>query len=168
MIVLGLNCFHGDSSAALIRDGELVAAAEEERFRRVKHWAGFPSHAITFCLAEAGITLSDVDHVAINQDSRANLVGKLYYILGQRPDPSLVLDRWKNRRARVNIQKLLRQNVSCGVFDGPVHAVEHHAAHLSSAFHVSPFERAVVVSLDGFGDFASAAWGVGEGNTIRV
>jgi carbamoyltransferase len=65
MIVLGLNCFHGGSSAALIRDGELVAAAEEERFRRVRHWAGFPSQSITFCLAEAGITLSDVDHVAV-------------------------------------------------------------------------------------------------------
>ena len=168
MIILGLNCFHGDSSAALIRDGKLVAAAEEERFRRVKHWAGFPSQAITFCLAEAGITLSDVDHVAINQDSRANLVGKLHYILAQRPDPRLVWSRWKNRRARVNVASLLGQSVPGGAFDGPVHAVEHHAAHLSSAFHVSPFERAVVVSVDGFGDFASAAWGVGEGATIRV
>ena len=168
MIILGLNCFHGDSSAALIRDGELVAAAEEERFRRVKHWAGFPSQAIAFCLAEAGITLSDVDHVAINQDSRANFVGKLHYILAQRPDPRLVWSRWKNRRARVNVASLLGQSVPGGAFDGPVHAVEHHAAHLSSAFHVSPFERAVVVSVDGFGDFASAAWGVGEGTTIRV
>src|SRR5215831_15514003 len=168
MIVIGLNCFHGDSSAALIRDGELIAAAEEERFRRIKHWAGFPSQAITFCLAKAGITLSDVDHVAINQDSRANLVGKLHYIVAQRPDPCLIWSRWKNRRARDNVAGLLRQRVAVGAFDGPVHAVEHHAAHLSSAFHVSPFERAVVVSLDGFGDFASAAWGVGEGTTIQV
>lgn len=168
MIVLGLNCFHGDLSAALIRDGELVAAAEEERFRRVKHWAGFPSQAITFCLGEAGVTMSDVDHVAINQDSRANLVGKLHYILAQRPDPRLVWSRWRNWRVRVNVASLLGQSVPDGVFDGPVHAVEHHAAHLSSAFHVSPFERAVVVSVDGFGDFASAAWGVGEGTTLRV
>src|SRR5262249_52262572 len=168
MIVIGLNCFHGDSSAALIRDGELIAAAEEERFRRIKHWAGFPSQAITFCLAKAGITLSDVDHVAINQDSRANLVGKLHYILAQRPDLRLMWSRWKNRQARDNVAGLLRQKVSVGAFDGPVHAVEHHAAHLSSAFHVSPFERAVVVSVDGFGDFASAAWGVGKGTAIRV
>src|SRR5215510_3346960 len=111
VIVLGLNCFHGDSSAALVRDGELVAAAEEERFRRVKHWAGFPSQAITFCLAEAGISLSEVDHIAINQDSRANLVGKLRYILAQRPDPRLVWSRWKNRRARVNIASLVGQSV---------------------------------------------------------
>src|SRR5262249_8065124 len=156
------------SSAALIRDGQLVAAAEEERFRRIKHWAGFPLQAITFCLAEGGITLSDIDHVAINQDSRANLVGKLHYVLAQRPDPRLMWNRWKNRRARVNVAGLFRQEVSSGAFDAPVHAVEHHVAHLSSAFHVSPFERAVVISLDGFGDFASAAWGIGEGITIRV
>src|SRR5262245_50397074 len=168
MIVLGLNCFHGDSSAALIRDGKLVAAAEEERFRRVKHWAGFPSQAITYCLEEAGITLSEVDHVAINQDSRANLVGKLHYILAHRPDPGFVWSRWKNRRARVNVVNLLRQSVPGSDFDGPVHSVEHHAAHLSSAFHVSPFEQAVVVSIDGFGDFSSGAWGVGAGTTIRV
>lgn len=168
MIVLGLNCFHGDSSAALIRDGKLVAAAEEERFRRVKHWAGFPSQAITFCLSQDGITLSDVDRVAINQNSRANLIGKLHYVLAQRPDLRLIWDRWRNRRARINVPALLRQTMSFGAFDGPVDAVEHHAAHLSSAFHVSPFERAVVVSVDGFGDFASAAWGVGEGTTIRI
>jgi carbamoyltransferase len=83
MIILGLNCFHGDSSAAIVRDGTLVAAAEEERFRRIKHWAGFPVQAIAYCLAEAGISLADVDHVAVNQDSRANLVGKLRYVLSQ-------------------------------------------------------------------------------------
>src|SRR5262249_13222841 len=77
-------------------------------------------------------------------------------------------NRWKNRRARVNVASLLGQSVPGGVFEKPVHAVEHHAAHLSSAFHVSPFECAVVVSVDGFGDFASAAWGVGEGIAIRV
>src|SRR5262249_50089895 len=168
MIVLGLNCFHGDSSAALVRDGELVAAAEEERFRRVKHWAGFPSQAIKFCLAEAGVKVSEVDHIAINQDSRANLVGKLHYILAMRPDPRLVWNRWKNRRARVDIARVVEQTVPSAAFDRPVHAVEHHVAHLSSAFHVSPFERAVVLSVDGFGDFASAAWGVGEGTMIRV
>ena len=81
MHILGLNAFHGDSSAALVRDGVLVAAAEEERFRRVKHWAGFPSQAIAYCLKEAGLRLGDIDHVAVNQDSRANLFRKLGYIL---------------------------------------------------------------------------------------
>src|ERR1700746_4049317 len=100
MIILGINAFHGDSSAALVRDGKLVAAAEEERFRRVKHWAGFPSQAIGYCLREAGITLSDVQHVAINQDSRANLFRKVAHLVTQRPDIGLIADRLKNRRAR--------------------------------------------------------------------
>jgi carbamoyltransferase len=167
MIILGLNCFHGDSSAAIVRDGTLVAAAEEERFRRIKHWAGFPAQAIAYCLAEAGISLADVDHVAVNQDSRANLVGKLRYVLSQRPDPALLWSRWRIRRARLSTISLL-QSFSGDSFKAPVHALEHHATHLSSAFHVSPFEKAVILSIDGFGDFASAAWGVGEGTTIRV
>ena len=74
MIILGLNAFHAGSSAALVQDGKLIATAEEERFRRIKHWAGFPSHAISYCLHEAGVQISDVEHVALNQDSRVNLM----------------------------------------------------------------------------------------------
>ena len=107
MIILGLNAFHGDSAAALVRDGALVAAAEEERFRRVKHWAGFPSQAIAYCLREAGVALADVQHVAVNQDSRANLLRKLAYLVSQRPDLGLMLNRLKNRRARGSISELL-------------------------------------------------------------
>ena len=84
--ILGINAFHGDSAACLIRDGEIVAAAEEERFRRIKHWAGFPSEAIRYCLAAAGIGLADVEHVAVNQDAKANLGKKLAYLLTKRPD----------------------------------------------------------------------------------
>src|ERR1700736_1805646 len=107
MIILGLNAFHGDSSACLVRDGQLVAAAEEERFRRIKHWAGLPTEAIAYCLREAGITMGDVDHIAVNQDSRANQLKKLAYVVGQRPDLGLVLGRLKNRRARSSIPELL-------------------------------------------------------------
>ena len=110
MIILGLNAFHGDSAVALVRDGELVAAAEEERFRRLKHWAGFPSKAIAYRLREAGLALSDVQHVAVNQNSRANFVRKLAYLLTQRPNLGLMLDRLKNRRARANISELMGAN----------------------------------------------------------
>ena len=96
-LILGINAFHGDSSACLIRNGVLIAAAEEERFRRIKHWAGFPSESIKYCLAEAGITLADVAHVAINQDSRANLGRKIFYTLTNLPSPALVLDRLRNK-----------------------------------------------------------------------
>jgi carbamoyltransferase len=168
MIILGLNAFHGDSSAALVRDGVLAAAAEEERFRRIKHWAGFPSQAIAYCLREAGVRLSDVDHVAINQNSRANLFRKLSYVLCKRPSLGVVADRLKNRRARRGIRELLAANFLTHSFVGEVHQIEHHLAHLSSAFHVSPFEVAVVMSVDGFGDFASAAWGTGSGKEISI
>src|SRR5215469_5011105 len=168
MIILGLNAFHGDSAAALVRDGELIAAAEEERFRRVKHWAGFPSKAIAYCLREAGVVLSDVQHVAVNQDSRANLLRKLAYLVTQRPKLGLMLNRLKNRRARGNISELMAASFSGQHLRGQVHQIEHHLAHLSSAFHVSPFEEAVVVSVDGFGDFSSAAWGVGNGKDVSI
>ena len=168
MIVLGLNAFHADSAAVLVRDGKLVAAAEEERFRRVKHWAGFPSRAITYCLREGGVTLSDVQHVAINQDSRANLLRKLTYSATQLPDFRLIVSRFKNRRARESIHDLFAANFPRECFQAEVHRIEHHVAHMSSAFHVSPFNEAVVVSVDGFGDFSSAAWGAGRGKDIAV
>lgn len=166
--ILGINAFHGDSSACLVRDGILVAAAEEERFRRIKHWAGFPSESIRYCLAEAGISLADVDHLAINQDSRASLGRKVWYTLTRRPDLGMVLDRLRNKRRRDSLETLIAQAFPGQAFRGQVHAVEHHLAHLSSAFHVSPFDEAVAVSVDGFGDFSSAAWGVGRGTDIRV
>lgn len=168
MIILGINAFHGDSSACLIQDGKIIAAAEEERFRRIKHWAGFPSMAIAYCLKEAGIDLSAVDHLAINQDSKANLGKKLAYTITKRPDLSFVLDRIRNKRERAGVAEHLAMAFPKSIFKGKVHAVEHHIAHLSSAFHVSPFQNAVVVSVDGFGDFASAAWGVGKGTDINV
>lgn len=168
MIVLGVNAYHGDASACLVRDGAIVAAAEEERFRRIKHWAGFPSEAIRYCLKEAGVGLRDLDHVAINQDSKANLLRKVVYTLSKRPDPSMVLDRVRNKRVRARVDQELERCFVGESFRGRVHEVEHHLAHLGSAFLVSPFDHAVAVSVDGFGDFASAAWGVGCGVSVRT
>jgi carbamoyltransferase len=168
VIILGVNAFHADSSAALVKDGVLVAAAEEERFRRIKHWAGFPSQSIAYCLREAGLRLGDVDHVAANMDDRAHRMRKIGYVLGCSPDIRLVLARLRNRRRRRQLPELLAETFPGDSFRGVFHNIEHHLAHLSSAFHVSPFEEAVVVSVDGFGDFASAAWGVGRKNDISI
>ena len=168
MIILGLNAFHADSSAALVRDGKLIAAAEEERFRRVKHWAGFPSNAIAYCLREAGVELSDVGHIAFNQDSRANLMRKIRYFLTVRPNLDLVVHKIRNRRARAALPVLLEQAFPGQSIRAVFHRVEHHLAHLSSAFHVCPFEQAAVASIDGFGDFSSAAWGTAAGNEITT
>ncbi|MBT5415865.1 MAG: carbamoyltransferase [Rhodospirillaceae bacterium] len=168
MIILGLNAYHADSAACLVRDGELIAAAEEERFRRIKHWAGFPSEAIRYCLEEAGIGLGAVDHVAINRDPKANFWPKIRYTLTKRPSPALVLARLRNRARWGGVAEELASAFPNQRFGGAVHEIEHHLAHLASAFLVSPFEEAAVVSVDGFGDFSSAAWGIGRGAEIAV
>src|SRR5258707_5037990 len=168
MIILGINAYHADSAAAVVRDGKLIAAAEEERFRRVKHWAGFPSQALAYCLDEAKLKLADVDHIALNQNNRANLVRKLIYLAAKRPSIGLVLKRLANRRKREGLTALLSKEFPHQKFRGKLHHVEHHLAHLSSAFHVSPFDAAAVVSVDVFGDFASAAWGMAQGSEIRI
>ncbi len=166
--VLGLNAYHGDSAACLLQDGHLVAAAEEERFRRIKHWAGFPSEAIRYCLAEAGISLSDVAHVAINRDPRANLWHKLGYTLLRRPSLRLVRRRLRDAREWSGIAEMLARSFPEQPFHGELHHVEHHLAHLASAFLASPFPEATVVSVDGFGDFSSAAWGIAHGDQVTV
>jgi carbamoyltransferase len=168
MVVLGLNAFHGDAAAALVRDGKLVAAAEEERFCRVKHWAGFPEQAIGYCLREAGLRLDDVEHVAINQDDKAQRWRKLAHLAMRPAAIGLAVDRLATRGKRRGVPDFLAEAFPGAAFRGRFHAVEHHLAHLSSAFHVSPFSEAAVVSVDGFGDFSSAAWGVGRGNDIAI
>ncbi len=168
MLILGLNAYHGDASACLVRDGTIVAAAEEERFRRIKHWAGFPSEAIRYCLDEAGASLSDVAHVAVNSDPRAHIGRRLRYAAFQRPDIRLVLDRIRNQAKRASIETELAAAFPGQPFRGQVHRIEHHLAHLASTFLVSPFREAVAVSIDGFGDFSSAAWGTGRGNQLAI
>ncbi len=168
MIVVGINAFHTDASAVLLRDGVLIAAVEEERLTRVKHWTGFPAQALHWCLRQAGASLADVDHIAINQDNWANLAGRLGYILSHRPRAALLVDRLRNRRARVSLPDLIGKAFPGEKFRGRIHTVEHHLAHLASAFHVSPYRDAAVLSIDGFGDFASAAWGVGADTAIRI
>ena len=168
MIILGLNAYHGDSAACLVRDGKIIAAVEEERFRRIKHWAGFPSEAIAYCLREAGVDLTNVDRIAVNSDPRAHFLKKAYFALARRPDIRLVVDRLKNQAKRQSIEPDLAAAFPEQRFGGAIDRVEHHLAHLASAFLVSPFEDAVAISIDGFGDFSSAAWGVGRGTSIDI
>jgi carbamoyltransferase len=166
--VLGLNAYHGDAAACLVKDGELVAAVEEERFRRIKHWGGFPSESIRYCLEEAGIGLADVAHVAVNSDNCANRWRKLAYVVSSGVSPSYVLKRLRHRGERADVAGNLARTLPDQQFGGTVHAVEHHLCHLASAYLVSPFDKAVAVSVDGFGDFSSAAWGLGEGGKLAV
>jgi carbamoyltransferase len=166
-VILGVNAYHADASACLVREGYLVAAAEEERFRRIKHWAGLPIEAIKWCLHEGGINLADVTHIAINQNSSANRWRRVAYLITQRPDLRSVFKRVQNKRQRARADRLIEREIG-ETFRGECRYVEHHLAHLCSAFLVSPFENAVAVSIDGFGDFASAAWGLGKGSRVAV
>lgn len=168
MIIIGLNAYHADAAACLVKDGVVVGAAEEERFRRIKHWAGFPADAIRSCLNEAGLTLRDIDCVAINSNPNANWWRRASYALWHRPDIRLIRDRLKNQSKRLGTADELARHFPGVPFRGRIERVEHHLAHAASAYFPSPFAEAVTVSVDGFGDFASAAWGTGRGNALSI
>ncbi len=211
MYILGINAYHGDAAAALIRDGELIAAVEEERFNRVKHCAGFPAQSIQFCLRAAGISIEQVDHIGISRNPTARLHKKVF-AAGQRlltrrrlsvsaapavvvddeyhqPDPSAteyidgsngngngrrlasqLKDRLHNASRVFDLKRELAGalSVSADLITAQIHHIEHHRAHLASAFFVSPFEQAALLSLDGFGDFVSTMWAAGEGDSVKV
>jgi carbamoyltransferase len=170
MNILGINAYHGDVSAVLVRDGELVAAVEEERFRRIKHVAGFPHHAIRACLEMGGLRPEDVDHVGVSRDPRAHLARKAMFALRHRPTGGLVRDRAANYRRVGAIPETLAESLGlrAGAKRPVVHWVEHHPSHLASAFFVSPFEAAAVCAIDGFGDFVSTSRAIGRGPNLEV
>src|SRR5438552_8523526 len=166
--ILGLNAYHGDAAAALVLDGRLVAAAEEERFNRVKHCAGFPSASARWCLEDAGLRLDDLDHVAVSRDPRANLGRKLLRTIRHGASARYLKARLQNAAEIRDVGSALAEALGVEKLGAQVHNVEHHQAHVASAFFVSPFEDAAILSLDGFGDFASTMLAEGHGNNFDV
>ena len=188
MYILGINAYHGDAAAAITHNGRLVAAAEEERFNRSKHCAGFPTEAIKYCLRDAGVVIEHVGHIGISRDPGAHLHKKILYTAqraarrlgggGKREQQGggesglfrQISDRLSNAAKVRDLKEELAK--ALGVARGSIRArfynVEHHRAHLASSFYVSPFERAALLSIDGFGDFISTMWGTGDGNDIEV
>jgi carbamoyltransferase len=166
MNILGINAYHGNASAAILCDGKLVAAVEEERFNRVKYAAGFPAAAIRYCLQAAGITLPEVDHVAVPRNPYARLGTKLFYALRM---PSFARERAKVLAKFTGIPEALTAafDVAPEKLKARFHRVEHHVAHLASSFYCSPFEQAALLSADGLGDFASSMWGAGFGRRMN-
>src|SRR5712671_6941132 len=167
MNILGINAYHGNASAAVVCDGRLVAAVEEERFNRVKYAAGFPAAAIRYCLKEAGLKLEEIDHVAVPRNPLARLGTKLFY--------ALRMPSFARGRAKVLVKFTGVREALAAAFDSDpnkikpqFHRIEHHQAHLASSFFVSPFERAALLSADGLGDFASTMWGTGAGNRMSI
>ena len=171
MIIIGINAYHADASAAIFVDGKLIAATEEERFRRIKHWAGFPSLAIEFCLKEAGVTYKEVDFFAIGRDPGAKMMKKILYLL-KNPGGSFatVKERLGNRKKVSSVPEELAalSGLPVAHFTDRVKNIEHHRSHLASAFFASPFEEAACISIDGSGDFSTTMTGIGKGNNIEV
>ncbi len=168
MIVLGINAYHGDSSAAIVRDGQLVAAIEEERLRRIKHWAGLPTESIQFCLREAGLRFGDLEHVAINLNPRVHHLKRLLFILKRRPSLGLIVERLRKLKKTQGLEEALAEAFPGETMKARVHHIEHHLAHIASSYLCSPFQDAVNLSVDGFGDFASAAWGMGVNGRMQI
>jgi len=169
MNVLGINAFHGDSSAVLLKDGLFHAGIEEERLNRVKHWAGFPVQAIQAVLSMGGVTLADVEHVAVSRDPKAHLIDKALFAFKHRPGLDAVRSRLQNHRRVGGLEELLATRVGGGrPFPGRIHNVEHHRAHLASAFYGSPFEEAACLTVDGFGDFVSSMSALGRGTRLEI
>lgn len=168
MIVLGINAYHGDSSAAIIRDGKLIAAVEEERFRRIKHWAGLPTLSMQYCLKEAGIRFSELEHIAINLNPKVNNLRRLLFILRKRPALKLIFERLRKRAQTKSVRDSIAEAFPGETMKAQVHHIEHHLTHLASSYLCSPFKDAINVSVDGMGDFASAAWGKGTDGRIDI
>jgi carbamoyltransferase len=206
MIILGINAYHGDAAAALIRDGKLIAAVEEERFNRFKHCAGFPTESIRYCLQTAGVAIDAVDHIGISRDPSAHLHKKILFAAsraakqaaggrrqeagGGRKETAVglaesddaangnggrgIFRQVKDRLSNAAKVRDLKDDLAgaLGVhrknLRAQFHNIEHHRAHLASSFFVSPFERAALLSIDGFGDFISTMWAEGAGNSIQV
>ncbi len=167
---LGINAYHGDSAAALYRNTALIAAIEEERIRRIKHWAGLPVEAIHFCLDEAGISLEQVEVLAVSRDPYAKIGAKIWHLATQGINPSVLTNRAKNAVSITSLKQDLASafGLNPSTWNARVEFVEHHRSHLASAFYVSPFEQAALLSVDGMGDFSSTMRAVGHGNKIKV
>jgi carbamoyltransferase len=169
MMILGINAFHGDASAALVVDGRLVAAVEEERFNRIKHWAGFPAQSIRYCLETAGVRAGDVDHVAISFDPRANLSRRLGFVLKHRPSWRAIKDRLQRQGKTLGLEDQFAQAVGVGRAElrARFHRIEHHQTHVAAGFLLSPYDEAAVLSVDGMGDFTSTLTAHAQGTAWR-
>ena len=170
MIILGINAYHGDSAACLIKDGKILNAIEEERIRRIKHWAGLPTEAIQFCLKGAGISISDLDYITIGRNPYAHFFKKVFTSFKKLTKNDFIKDRLSNIKKVSSLKSEIAKGL--GIDESDIRAkivhIEHHRSHLASAFFVSPFEESAILSIDGFGDFSSTMLAIGKASKIKV
>ncbi len=169
-VILGINAFHASASAAVVVDGVPVAAIAEERLNRVKYYAGFPKLAVEACLRQAGVGFKDIDAVAVGRDPSANRAKKMEYTLRH---PSKIVNLMKQRTSRAQLDDLRTLFVEhCGANAADLrfeeHQVEHHLAHIASAFYISPWDSAAGFSVDGSGDFVTVMMAECAGSDINV
>src|SRR5262245_58482853 len=166
--ILGLSAFYHDSAACVVRDGEIVAAAQEERFTRKKHDSGFPAAATAYCLREAGISAAELDYVGFYDKPLLKFERLLEQYLGVAPRGLrsflTAMPVWLKEKlfTRDQIRRAL------GDYEGPVLFAEHHESHAASAFYPSPFAEAAVLTMDGVGEWATSSYGVGRGKDLEL
>ena len=168
MNILGINAFHPDSSACLLINGKVIFAIEEERLNRIKHWSGMPLLSIKRCLLNANISINDIDFVAINHNPFSNIFNKFKYFIKNKPYLNFYLEKFKNVKKKNNILNILTDNFGSLKKSCKLIGIDHHQSHLASAFYDSSFDDAVNLSIDAFGDFSSASWGVGNSHVIKI
>ena len=168
MNVIGLNFNHSDTSACLIIDNNLIAAAEEERFNRIKHTNAFPKQSIEYCLKEGNLKLKDIDIIAINTRPTSNILKKFIFSIKKLISPKLAIRSLKNIKKKKQIKKEIKKIFSDQNFNGKIEYIDHHLSHLASAYYCSDFKNSICLSIDGFGDFASLAYGFASENNIKI
>jgi len=167
MNILGLSCYYHDSAAAIIKDGRLAAAAQEERFTRKKHDPDFPINAVNYCLKETGLVVSDLDYVVFYDKpfTKFDRIMQTYLATWPQSFPSFLKAMPVWIREKIWVPQMVRKNLK---YEGPVLFTEHHISHAASAFLVSPFQEAAILTLDGVGEWDTTTYGIGRGNDIQL
>jgi carbamoyltransferase len=174
MNILGINAFHPDASAALLQDGKLVVAVEEERFNRVKHSAGFPYNAMNYCLKKASLDLKDIDYIGITNNPMANILPKVWFVLSSFSPltwPKIARNYMKTRLTKaISIKSIISQTAGLDpkYLNTKLYRIEHHLAHAASSYFVSGFNESAILTLDGAGDFLSGMMVRGKGTKLRI
>lgn len=165
MILLGINAYHGDASACIFKDNIILGAAEEERFTRIKHAAGFPINSIKFCLKEAGISIDQVDHITINRNPKQKIFKKILYASTKLFNFNFIKNRFTNLKKINSIKDELEKYFGKKI-NSKIHNIDHHTSHISSSVFFSNMDNTNFISVDGFGDFVSTVTGYFDGKKI--
>ena len=167
MNILGISAFYHDSAACLVRDGKIIAAAQQERFSRVKHDYRFPHEALRYCLEEGKLTATDLDYVVFYDKPfiKFERLLETYISYAPRGLASFLIAMPLWLKQKLHIPKLIQKSIG---YEGKILFPEHHESHAASAFFPSPYKRAAFLTMDGVGEWTTTSWGVGEGNKVRI